>query len=549
MTTISWSGKSGFLFVLLIMIALGACKKSKVKPEPDPDPPSSGSNLKQTPTTNRTELSNDSLFLYAKEIYYWNEGLPAYDDFEPRKYGSNYDGELFAITQVKIDPATSRPYEYRATNPSFPKYSYIEDIADRNPVAALAALPNEEGVVDLEGNGNDIGIYSVSAVEISPTIYRLYILAVDKGSPADLQGITRGAYITRINGTDIGSTVNFETRDRALINATIFGDPTSLNLTVVKTSGATFIGALNKTSYKSNPVYKTNILSVGGKKIGYLAYARFSNESNSVTVLNDVFNNFSAQSVTDLVIDLRYNGGGYISTAEHLVNLIAPSSAKGVMYKEYFNTTMQNNKAKIMKNQPYLDANEKVQYKNGRMMNYFDDVDYTLDKNTYSFSKIGNLTGVTNVVFLVSGGTASASELVINSLKPKMNVKLVGTKTYGKPIGFFPVRIENKYDVFFSMFETKNSLGEGGYYSGMTPDVTGEKDFGDYDFGDPADDYLAKAIKILAPGSTTLSVASRNKTMNVSPDLSHGVSLGTLGEFSTDKEFVGMIENRPKGKQ
>jgi carboxyl-terminal processing protease len=548
MTTISWQRKSGFFFVLLILIAFGACKKSKAKPEPEPDPPSSGSNVKQTPTTNRTELSNDSLFLYAKEIYYWNDALPAYDDFEPRKYGSNYQSELFAITQIKIDPSTSKPYEYRTSNPSFPKYSYIEDITTRNPVAAIAALPNEQADVDLEGNGNDIGIYSVFAVSQSQSSYRLYVLAVDKGSPADIQGITRGAYITKINGTDIGSSANFETRDRALINSTIFGDPSSLSLTVVKTNGATFTGALNKTSYNSNPVYKTNVLTAGGKKIGYLAYARFSNESNSVTVLTNIFNDFYAQGVTDLVIDLRYNGGGYISTAQHLVNLIAPSSATGVMYKEYFNATMQNDKAKIMKNQPYLDANDKVQYKNGRMMNYFDDISYTVDKNTYSFSKKGNLTAVTNVVFLVSGSTASASELVINSLKPKMNVKLVGTKTYGKPIGFFPVRIENKYDIFFSMFETKNAIGEGGYYSGMAADVTGEKDYGDYDFGDPADDYLAKAIKILAPGAAAVSVASKNKVMSVSPDLGLGSSQTALGGFNVNKEFVGMIEDRPKSK-
>jgi len=527
---------------LVITALFSACKKNKSQPSPEPvDPSVSGSNVKQTTTTNRTELSNDSLFLYAKHVYYWNDALPSYDDFEPRKYGANYQNELFTLTQIKLDPATGKPYEYRTANPSYPKYSYIEDIATRNPVA-VTAVPNEKSDVDLEGNGNDQGIYSVKAVSVnnSPT-YKLYILAVDKGSPADVGGLTRGAYITRINGTSIGSTANFST-ERILINSTIFGDPATLSIAGFKTDGTAFDLTLNKTSYKSNPIYKTNVLTVGGKKIGYIAYARFSSSANSVSALTAEFNNFYTQGVTDLVVDLRYNGGGYVSTAEHLVNLIAPTTATGVMYKEYFNSTMQNKKATILKNQPMLDANDKVRYSNGRMLNYFDDEDYSVANNTYSFNKKGNLTNVTNVVFIVSGGTASASELVINSLKPKMNVKLVGLKTYGKPIGFFPVRIENKYDVFFSMFETKNSLDQGGYFSGMAPDVSLDEDYGDFDFGNPSESLLAQAIKVLVPNAGATSVASREKVLSVS-GLSQGLK-SEFAEFNTNKEFIGMIEDR-----
>lgn len=543
MKTMIWQRKSIFLFTLFVSLAFTACKKSKVKPDPEPDPPSQGSNVKQTPTTDRTQLTNDSLFLYAKEVYYWNDVLPSYDDFEPRKYGSNFGSELFAITRYKIDPSTSKPYEYRAASPNSPKYSYIEDITTKNPVASV---PNEQSDVDLEGNGNDIGIFSVSAIGVTATGYKLFIKAVDKGSPAAEFGLTRGAYITKINSTPIGLRDNFETIDRGVINATIYGDPSSIYIEGVKTDGQSFATTLTKKSYKSNPIYKTNVLTVGTKKIGYLAFARFSTESNSSAVLDAAFTEFSAGGVTDLVIDLRYNGGGYISTAERLINLIAPSTATGVMYKEYYNSMMQNNKATILKNQPYLDANDKVQYKNGRMMNYFEDIDYSVARNTHSFSKRGTLNGVTNIVFIVSGNTASASELVINSLKPKMNVKLVGLQTYGKPIGFFPVRIQNKYDVFFSMFETKNALDAGGYYTGMTPDVILDRDYGDFDFGNPSEQLLAAAIDILVPKTAGVSVVSRNKVMSVSPGVSEG---SVFGRFDQNKEFVGMIENRPAGRQ
>jgi carboxyl-terminal processing protease len=537
--------KPTLLLAFLIIVSLGACKKSKIVPEPaKPEPPTSGPNVKQTPTTNRTQLTNDSLFLYAKEVYYWNDALPSYDDFTPRNYGSDFNSELFAITRYKIDPTTSRAYEYRASNPSQPKYSYIEDLANRNPVAVLA---NAQADVNLDGNGNDIGILAVSAVKNSATSpdYKLFILAVDKGSPADGLGLTRGAYLTKINGVAIGTTANFDSEVNT-INEAIYGDPTSVKVEGVRVDGTSFSGTLAKASYKSNPIFKTNVLTVGAKKIGYLAYARFSSKANSEEVLKSAFSDFAAQSVTDLVIDLRYNGGGYVDMAEYLVNLIAPSTATGVMYKEYYNSTMQNHHATILKNQPLLDQNDKIQYSNGRMLNSFDDLDFSLAKNTFSFSKKGTLTNVTNVVFIVTGNTASASELVINSLKPKMNVKLVGVQTYGKPVGFFPIRIQNKYDVFYSMFETKNSLDQGGYYSGMTPDVLLNRDFGDHDFGDPSEYLLAAAIDVLVPKTVTTSVVSRNRVMSVSTG---GVATkSSLGGLNQTKEFIGMIEARRHNK-
>lgn len=546
MKSILWSRKSIFLSALIIIVSFGACRKSKVEPEAAPVVPIVlGPNTKQTPTTDRTQLTSDSLFLYAQQVYFWNDALPSYDVFVPRGYGSDINGELFAITRFKIDPTTGKPYEYRPSNPSIPKYSYIQDITNRNPVAVV---PNEQADVDLEGNGNDVGIFAIQAVSISTTAYRLYIRAVDKGSPADDFGLTRGAYITKINNTTIGIAANFATVDRDVINSTIYGDPNSIALEGVKTDGTPFATTLYKKSYKSNPIFKTNVLTVGAKKIGYLAYARFSNTSNSSAVLGAAFTDFSAQGVTDLVVDLRYNGGGYVNTAEELVNLIAPTSATGVMYKEYYNSTMQNGQATILKNQPLLDANDRVQTQNGRMLNYFDDVSYALDKNTHSFAKKGTLNSVNNIVFIVSGNTASASELVINSLKPKMNVKLVGLQTYGKPVGFFPVRIQNKYDVYFAMFETRNSLDQGGYYGGIAPDVILDKDLGDYDFGNPSDELLAAAIDVLVPKAPTVGVASRNKVMSVSAD---GFGVGTksvLGGFNQNKEFVGMIETRLKNK-
>jgi carboxyl-terminal processing protease len=151
------------------------------------------------------------------------------------------------------------------------------------------------------------------------------------------------------------------------------------------------------------------------------------------------------------------------------------------------------------------------------------------------------------VVFIVSGGTASASELVINSLKPHVTVKLVGLTTYGKPVGFFPVTIENKYDVYFSLFETKNSLGQGGYYTGMTPDVSASEVPANtvmYDFGNVNDNYLKLALNALNLG---VPVTGQAKTLSAARERSLAVQSSEVINSDLDRnEFKGMIENRSR---
>ncbi len=534
--------------LVLVSLFAAACKKDK---KATPDEPEEA-NTKQTATTNRRELTNDSLFLYAKQIYYWNSTLPSYDTYEPRKYNTlstdlaNYDNNLFNIGKA------AGGADYEAGESSL-KYSYIEDITSRNPVAALK---NAQASVDLEGNGNDVGIRPVFYLTNNTTrAYILFITAVYKGSDADKKGVKRGWAITKINGTAVGA--NYE-NERSMVNNALNSDKVTIEGTKysAKVPGEAFSVELSKKSYKSSPIYQAKIFTAGARKIGYLAYARFSNQTNSIPVLDSIFKSFAGLGVTDLIVDLRYNGGGYVNTAEHLINLIAPASATGVMYTEYFNTTLRDGKAVIMKNQPLLDDNDKVQFaNNGRLINYFDDIDYSVKGNTNSFSKAGNLNNVTNIVFIVTGNTASASELVINSLKPKMTVKLVGEQTYGKPVGFFPIRLENKYDVLMALFETKNALDEGGYFSGMVPDIresNSDATFFDdprYDFGDSAEPYTAKAIGILNPSNAAVSVKGKGSVMSINGKEVSFTTTNDMRPLKENDEFKGMIETRHRVKK
>lgn len=533
---------SNSTFLLLIVICLLAfgCKKNR-SDAPDDADTSVKTPVDNAPTTGtREQLTRDSIFLYARQVYFWWDDLPDYETFNPRNYTS-FDSELFAITRFGINPLTNKSFEF-SPNPDGsdsmePKYSYISDITDPD---LQAYIPGKRSSVDLEGNGNDFGLlvqpYGTSSD------YSFYVQAVYPGSPAAKKGFKRGDQFNIINGTIVGTnyTAEYDIFYNALFNSN------SVTIGGTTSTGGSFSRNLAKASYTSSPIYKDSVYTFGTKKIGYFAYGRFSNENNSVGELDRVFTRFSQEAVTDLIVDLRYNGGGYVSTAEYLINLIAPSSLNGkVMFKEYYNKLMQEDKATILSNQPLLNASGKSQFQNGKLVTYAD-VDYSVEENTILFDKEGSLNSIKNVVFIVSGSTASSSELVINSLKPYMTVKVVGATTYGKPVGFFPIRID-KYDVYLSMFETQNSNGEGSYYSGFTPDTgnsTSDDDSPNYDFGDLSERSFAVAYNYLTKGTFA---ASDKSGPTISAQRSQTLS-AKAGKPFDNHEFKGMIQEPSRMK-
>src|SRR5690606_26458039 len=112
-------------------------------------------NSTQTPTDDRVALTNDSIFLYAKEIYYWNQNLPTYDVFNPRQYTKG-NTDLAKYQSNLLEIAKLSGYDY-VTGESSPKFSYIEDRTNLNSLLSNGF----KSEVDLEGNGNDIGIRPV----------------------------------------------------------------------------------------------------------------------------------------------------------------------------------------------------------------------------------------------------------------------------------------------------------------------------------------------------------------------------------------------------
>jgi C-terminal processing protease CtpA/Prc len=500
--------------MLAVTLLVTSCHKTN-------DGASNDTPLPVTPTTGSTlELSMDSLYLYASQTYLWYDALPSYTSFNPRQYTSysssdlqDLKKELFVLSQYKINPATGNPYEYSGSSIQA-KYSFIEEQSTTGQTGQL-------GTVTLEGKGNDLGL-ELSVVNGQS----LWIRYVNPGSPAALAGLTRACRITLMNNAAVS--VNAATVNSALAQS-------SLPLTVEKPDGSMMSVTLVKASYTSIPVLKTAVFTSGTKKIGYIAFIRFSSLANAQTALTNACADFATAGVTDMVVDLRYNGGGYVQTAEYFANLLGPASATGsVMYKETFNTLMQQGKASILKSLPYLDADKKPVYRNGVAATYAD-VDYSIAGNTNKFDKKGNLQKLSNIVFIVSGSTASASELLLNSLKPYATVKLVGAKTYGKPVGFFGINI-NKYTVYMSQFTSVNANNEGYYYDGITPDIAGADDV-THDFGDAREICLSKALSYITNGA--IPAYGRVMVNGRSAEAAELTVSATRGN-----EFNGMVEQR-----
>lgn len=258
----------------------------------------------------------------------------------------------------------------------------------------------------------------------------------------------------------------------------------------------------------------SKVITTGNTPIAYLALASFPSLSSSKAALDQAFTDLAAANPKAIVIDLRSNGGGYLETAEHVANLIIPNGLNGkVMYSEVFNPAMQNGTVPILKHQPYLDANGKTAIYNGRNATMAD-VDYTIAGNTYAFSKKGNLQTIQSVYFIVSGNTASASEMLISCLKPYFDVKLIGEKTYGKPVGFFGINID-QYSVYLSSFLIKNANGWSDYFTGMQPDVA-VKGVDNPVLGDPSESCLSAALELIngtkKPAVSKLATADKIKT-------------------------------------
>ena len=446
-----------FLLFTAVSIALGACRKDK------------------NDTSDKETLLKDSVYLYTREVYLWQDVLPA--NFSPRQY-SRAETVLEALKKYKIDPETQQPVD---------RYSFL----DRERAVSEEV---QEGVL------GDFGLDVRYEAEDDLRVKLVY-----EGSPAGRAGIERSWKVLKINGNaNIGYNAMATDDFNFLFNAL---SAETIKLSLQKPDGSQAEIDLNKAVYSINPVLHFNVYQRAGKKIGYLVFNNFVAITNkniptaAKAKIDEAFGAFENAGVTELIVDLRYNGGGSVATSEYLSNLLAPAAANGeLMYSYRLNKTLTS----------YTQT----------------DPDYKKAFASVNFAKLGTL-NLNRIVFIVTqGSTASASELLINNLKPYVqDVKLVGEKsTLGKPVGFFPIPIFDT-DLYAVSFETLNALGQGEYYQGIKVDRGGQV-FDDLTrkFGDENEACLATALAYsqngnfpaLASVKTSASAKGKSVTSSIS---------------------------------
>ena len=464
-------------FIGVIMTTLTSCHKDDDK----------------TPVEKPVDLTkeqkwSEAIYKNMKEIYLWDDALPT--TFDPTKY-STPEKTLDYLTSLKINPATSQPIDH---------YSFLDKIG---------------GISGEIGEGKASGDYGfmITAAFNDKNSVSWFVTYVYKGSPAGKAQVKRSYEIAAVNGsaevhpevsTD-GYLVSTSVGYTNVVNA-LFSSK-SAKFTFIKNDKTLLDASMTAASYDIKSVLKDSVYTVGDKKVGYVVFNRFLGAS-SETELTSTISKFESANVKHVIVDLRYNGGGSVSTCIAFSNLLAPASANGkVMFYNKLNKL--------------LTASEKP----SDLVNYFS------KSNTFDPAEI---------YFIVGESTASASELLINNLIPYYPGKLflIGNTTYGKPCGFWatPIGYEEKqtttkegYDLYAVSFETVNANNGGGYYTGMNPSIYVNDIIG-LQWGDTNDPRLGQALYHIANGSFATTKAAHLKNQTLKTDI--------------DRQFKGMIDFR-----
>jgi C-terminal processing protease CtpA/Prc len=351
------------------------------------------------------------------------------------------------------------------------------------------------------------GINTVLGIRVTPFLtdntgvnVALVIAYVLKGSPAEKNGLKRGDIILSVDDQKVTSS-NYSS---VLQNQTLKLGLGTYSNKVYSSTGKSV--TVTKVELQTNPILQDTVINWAGKKVGYFAYLQFLTSFDDS--LRAVFGRFKNKGVNELVIDLRYNGGGYVANSDLLTNLMAKDLASRV------NT--------VMNKRQYNDAltkEIKKQYGEAALLTNF-----KMEAN--------NISTLNRVFFLTSNGTASASELVINNLKGlDMTVVLIGEHTYGKNVGSFTITDDAKrwnYGLQPITFKILNSKDQSDYGSvnGFLPDHELEDDVLPYKLlGDPNETYLNKALNLIGPvaykanaigGFTPVSRANKMQAASIS---------------------------------
>jgi carboxyl-terminal processing protease len=426
-----------------------------------------------TPVTNNGPSAEykmkDSVLQLTRDIYLWYNQIPS--TFDPQSYATPIE-TMMGIRAYSIESPFTTPVD---------KWSFAMKKTEWDNSSTGHVQQTAEGIADL-----GINVFFRTEGDLRVT-------NVEPESAAGRAGIHRGWRITKINGS-----TNMTTGNASQIVNGVY-ESSSTAFTFQKPDGTSVNVTLNANAYTEHPVVLDSVYTAGSKKVGYLVFNSFLGDTTRIyNDFNRVFSRFSREGVNEVVIDLRYNGGGYVTVQERLANYLVNAAYNGqVMMTEKFND----------KNSGY--------------------------NSTTRFRKLGAL-NLNRIFFIASNSTASASELLINNLKAYMDVRLVGpSNTTGKPVGFFPIPVGEWY-IFPVSFRTVNKNGEGNYFNGL-PLTNRAADGIDKDWGDRTETALASILNGFSTGSF--------RTTD-SDDVVADPAIEAINNTLSQREFKGTIDTR-----
>ena len=422
------------LFLLITIMFVG-CKKDDDN-STDPD----------TETTVTLENSiNSFVWRGLNSYYYWQADVPnladtkndVTDDFYTYLNGYSDPEDLFE--SLLYDAGTTDRFSW-----------FIDDYEEQDA--------SFRGVDDAYGFDFNLARLCSDCDEVIG-----YVTYVVPDSPAADAGMARGDIFYKVDGQEM--TIS----DYAVVYNYYYNDNLSLEFGTVNYTDYTITSTgvtadLTIREVAENPVHYSSVITTSsGTKVGYLVYNGFKYTYHEE--LNNVFATFISEGITELVLDLRYNGGGSVLTSAYLASMIDGSASTGDIF------------GKLVYNSKHADDDGSYNFYNTARI-YDKDGD-----DTGSNVSINRLSTISNLYVITSSSTASASEMIINGLRPYLsNVITIGTTTYGKNVGSITLYDSPDFTSYTTInsthtnamqpivFKIFNKLDESDYTDGFAPD-------------------------------------------------------------------------------
>lgn len=501
--------KKTVLFLFASIVFVVSCSKEDQDDRQNAIVAAPGSSTTSSTTsdsdTNEVTLTteiNDFIWDGLNQYYYWQEEVENLADSQV-----NNTTDYINFLNSENDPSDffySFMHEDDRNRFSNSPFSWIDDDYEELE-DQLSGISASDGMkYSLHLRANQVGVIgAVTYVLPDSDAAEKGVVRGDLFNAINGQEMTIDNYSNLLNSTGMSYTIGLINYDRASDVVT----PRNQTITLEK-----------EENFQEVPIHRDTIIEHDGRRVGYLMLNRFlssvDNNDDGVADRNfnqemiDAFAEIATENIDDMVLDLRYNGGGSVLNGVYLASLLTGQYTDQIFIKQLWNS-------KIM---AYIDR-----------VNNDGDTSNDLDFNEY-FTNEGpdgnTFTGLNlnRIYILTSRRTASASEMIINGLSPYMNeVITIGEATYGKNVGSITLRdyidVESprdsinprhRYAMQPIVIKVANANNEADYVEGIQPDVPFLEDFTNYGtLGDPTEPFLAAALAHMSGGTSKRSILSQ----------------------------------------